>query len=603
MTSLRRCLQRLSIIALSLMAILAITVPGAQAGEGGDSAKIIITKPDQYGSDDLPNWKSMKVTAYQVFKQIGTTTDEKGLYAVTSDFAGFFNLKNTNGSGEEDTSVGTLFKNDGEPVSLGYNTSDNRLVGYSGAETNILGPITVENGPLDTSNGEADLLKRIEASGNDNVATFYTWIEKYIEANKAALDLKSTSVTAGDEESITIDNLESGYYALIFSKVPSGISVKQGILVAAPGEIALKAEPIPVTKTVSKDDGTYREAVSAAMNTILKYKITSKVPTVTDYSNLTEFKLTDTYEHQQLVQTGDKNFQLKVGTKTYTLSSNSFVYGSETIATLDTTTPGTFTVKFDTKVLAGHQTEIIELTYYAQLTADAININQNKVTLDYTNNNDESKAEDSTKVYTYGIEVQKTFSSSGTLSELYKDVNFTLYTSDYEPSADNQGKEIGLIGDSGVYHVPAASDGTAPSTSSTLSLDSEGKLTITGLDAGTYWLEETGAPDEYTAAKPIKITLQANSQKPEELSADESKAYYNGDTSTTDLLTTVTAQNTTSISLGQFTVLNQKGFNLPQTGAAGVWLCVAGGLVLIAVAGVLFVASRGRRNLRSDSRA
>src|SRR5699024_3912521 len=120
------------------------------------------------------------------------------------------------------------------------------------------------------------------------------------------------------------------------------------------------------------------------------------------------------------------------------------------------------------------------------------------------------------------------------------------------------------------------------------------KLTITGLDAATYWLVETGVPQGFTQAKPIQIVLKADSNNKANLDAVTSTAMYEGDTK--DLLETATADSTTNISLGQFTVLNQKGFDLPQTGSAGTWMFTVGGILLIAAAGALFLSSRKKNN-------
>lgn len=559
----KKIMKRLFGILMSIVMMMGMMATTAFAA---GTAKITITAPEN------ASLKDMEVKAYKVLNQVNPDESlaEKKQYSVTTDFMPFFDINN----------VKTAFN--GTDVYLKYDASAKHLTA-SNSESQSLGTIHITaNTALDTSYPAADLIGRITEV--DNLATFYTWIEKYIEDSPSIS--ASTTVTVDGQDSdpqtegvqFEIGNLDEGYYALIFSNVPDGISVKQGILIATPGTINLKAEPITVTKQVSEDDGdSYHDAVSAAMDTVLKYKITSKVPTIEDYSNLTNFSFTDTYEHQHLVQEEDKDFLLKIGSKEYQLTGNQFVNTGEIIATLDTTTKsGEFTVDFDESVLSKYQGETIELTYYARLTSDAVKVNNNTIALDYTNNGSSSHQTDSTEVYTYGIDVKKTFSSS---NKPYSDVIFGL-------SSDKDGRnKIALVGDNGIYHVSAANDTTA--TKEDLKLSTDGKLTITGLDEGTYWLIETNAPNGYTAADPIQIVLTGDSNG--NLKEGDTTAKFNG---TTEIDGASLDNNALSVAVLKFDVFNQSGFELPQTGGAGTWMLTIGGIILIAAAAGLFVASR-----------
>lgn len=198
--------------------------------------------------------------------------------------------------------------------------------------------------------------------------------------------------------------------------------------------------------------------------------------------------------------------------------------------------------------------------------------------------------------------MEKTFSDG---SASYDGVEFKLYAADKDTGNQTE-TVIELVGDDGVYHKKdAVETGTAAEK---LVLDDNGKLTITGLDAGTYWLEETNAPDGFTKADPIKIELVAATDNE---SGKVTGVLAGGSGENVTKATMVAADNTEkpltvtigttadtniNISLAQFDVFNQKGFNLPQTGGAGTWMFTVGGIVLIAAAGALFLASRKKRS-------
>lgn len=572
----KTAIKRLFGILMSMIMILGMMTTTAFAADG--SATIKITKGDDIKTD----WKGMTVNAYMVLDQVNDTESikEKKQYAVTDDFVQFFNIAAT----------GTLFDGDNNKVFLSYDEEHNQIT-YS--DQNSAGAISISGTKLDTTYKEADLVKRVGESGNSETALFYTWIEKYIESKDDSLTAtKSVSVEAEGSKELVINGLNEGYYALTFSDVPDGISVTQGILVATSESIELKAEDLPLTKEVKPvDKADYAASATAALGEALEYKITSKVPTLTDYSNLTEFVFTDTLVRQVV---DSNSFALKIGEVSASRDKNSFKIDNTVVATLnlesydtvndptDTskTVPGQkFTLTFETDVLENYQGKGITLTYRASLTADAVNVNKNHVSLDYTNGPDDSELTADTEVYTYGIEVQKTFSDQ---RETDSTVTFQLRT-----AKDDKETAISMVGSAGVYHVKANGE-TAETSDLKLALD--GKLTITGLDEGTYWLVETAAPDGFTVADPIQIVLAKDSESPSVLNKDNSTAKYNGEGDS--LITSIGSQTNTQISLAQLTVLNQKGFSLPSTGGAGTWMLTIGGILLIAAAGGLYVIYR-----------
>lgn len=606
----REKLRRLSAVLLGLM-MAVLLAPGAFAVDG--SATITINK-----TGFTKDWTGMQVAAYQVLDQENDaeTDANKKQYKVTDNFAPFFSIDKA----DKDLFDGTQ----GKKVQLTYDSGSNTL-SFALVDSTAQG-VVVSNDPLDETYPEADLISRFTNDSNE-LKTFYSWIEKYIEAKKQSEGNDwgtPATATATDEPSLQITGLNEGYYALLFSGTCDGLSIKQGILVATGSTMTLKAEELPLTKVVrpaDKTDNDYAESAPVELGEQLRYKITTRVPTLVDYSNLTKYELTDTLT-QQIFTEDPATFSLKIGnnaatvtpaapsTDDYRQGKVQFTLGGKTIATLkvdaygsDATAPNTqkITLAFVTEELATHQGEEVVFTYQAALTADAVTAVPNDVTLTYTNGPDTHTLTDRTLVYTYGIDVQKEFSDGRTTDSA---VIFKLFRAGADGNKNGNAVELVQVGGTntyGTYRMPGINEPATSTRTGELKLSPAGKLTITGLDAGTYWLEETNAPAGFTGSAPIKIVLTDTTG-----TGGVPDGNLDGGTTTATLVPTtgskesitvsVTQQNSSIVSLAGFSVLNQKGFTLPQTGGAGTWLFTVGGILLIAVAGILFVASRKKKN-------
>lgn len=551
------------------MLVLGMTTSTIYAANG--SATITIKK----GNGINESLSGMRVNAYQVLQQVNDseTTVDKKQYEVTAEFVDFFNI----------SSVGDVFTGAANSTGLVYLGYDkNHLVATA---TQTSGYIAIKNAQLDKTYPEADLVSRItgDSVSSSDLSKFYTWLEKYIKYLPSVGSNLPTATVTAQEDKAQFNNLDEGYYALGFENVPDGVSVRQGILIATPGDIVLKAEPLTVTKTVSKEsDDNFSEKISAAMSDTLYYHINSTVPKLEDYSNLTEFKFTDTFTHQKVNGT---SFKIVIDNNQFTLDGTAFKLNGtgQTIATLNLDTDhNTFTVDFTTSALEKYQGKDVELQYSAQLTADAIDVNTNDVTLTYTNNGSTGQLTDNTEVYTYGMKIQKTFSDHSETH--YQDVKFKLY------SDQDCNTEINLAKTSdGVYTTLAA--GSTVTTDNGLVLAGDGTLTIKGLDAGTYYLKETATAEDagFTLADVVTVNLVATSNL---TSLDDTSSAYLGSTQ----LEVDIEHADNSIALATFEVLNQKGFNLPTTGGAGTWMMTIGGIVLIAAAGSLYVISKKKKH-------
>ncbi len=634
----KTAIKRLGAILVSLMMALVLMAPCISA-EG--TASITIQKPGDFKND----WAGMEIYAYRVFSQANTATaDDEKLYAVEEAFRAFFHISEdaehplTDGVEKAFGVPVSQGASETKPVYLTYDSTSKHLVAANEAPT---GPdavyIQVSNSSaLDQEYGEADLLGRIGyqkdqegnaviAADNGDIAIFYTWLEQYIKDTTPTETKKITAGTGTAEE--TIDGLEAGYYALTFSKVPTGISVIQGILVQTDSDntsrINLKAEELPLEKTVKNsghDGEPYGDSTTTKVGDTLDYRATSRIPKLMSAENLTKFQMGDCLENQKL--TGTMTLTLsKAGATPATLTFTAEVTGEEQTVELRAD-DGTviallkveeyadkkqnFTIDFLKKAPAepegaeqpndqwkNYQEYVITLDYHAIVTGDAQRVNDNTVTLD--TNKWLYNVTEATEIYTYGIEVTKTFSDN---SGSYDKVTFLL-------KKDNSGKPGDVIGlfetaTKGSYRMPSGSELTTGTTP--LKLSADGKLTITGLDAGDYWLVEESTADGFNESDPIKIHLEA-----EKKDVTGKLTGYLDDEKTTATVVSeggteskikvkVSTPVDASIALAQFEVYNQKGFTLPQTGSDGIWMFTIGGIALIAVAGILFAVSRKKNS-------
>lgn len=135
-------------------------------------------------------------------------------------------------------------------------------------------------------------------------------------------------------------------------------------------------------------------------------------------------------------------------------------------------------------------------------------------------------------------------------------------------------------GSNGVYTTPA--DASDKASATVLNPSAEGKIQIKGLDEGIYYVEEIGTVPGYNLLKdPVKF----------EIKADKGTNGYVG--SANQYLGTINSQNETGTMTAE--VVNTKGFLLPATGGAGIWLFVISGMAIISVGCIGFVRSRKKQ--------
>ena len=162
--------------------------------------------------------------------------------------------------------------------------------------------------------------------------------------------------------------------------------------------------------------------------------------------------------------------------------------------------------------------------------------------------------EDAVTTYTYGVDIIKTDSAN----KLIDGAQFKIY------DAANGGNEVAVVMmDDGVTYRRARADETGIAIVVT-----DGKVRVVGFDNGTYYLEETEAPDGYNklSARQKFIVSDAN------LDAVFNDGVY-------------------STGSGVH-VVNKTGSMLPETGGMGTVLFITFGTIVVLGAGVLLVTKK-----------
>lgn len=595
-----RLLSRLTGMLAALTLVVGLAPAAVFAADGG--ASITINEPAW--SDTSKDWAGTQANAYLVLDQVNDTetVPAKKLYSVTTDFDTFFNIDTNTGNSSIDEVFGTAgtvyLQFDGTDLSAGTTQpASGEYITFSGDNAKA----------LDKTYGEADLVSRIagdEGVGGSDAGVFYSWIEKYIERHNITTPHTATAGTSvGTQGSVTIRSLDEGYYAIDFKSVPSGLSLKQGVMIATTGDIPaqmnLKAEDLPFEKKISeKDADQWLDELTAETGDVLDYKLTAQVPTLTDYDNLTEFTMSDTLEKQEFdsasVQIAIDNTVATRGTGT---DENRFYIGQTLLARLNPVSyadeKSSFTLIFEPSALEAYEGKTVTVTYSARLTTDAVKVNVNDAELVWSNNGSDSSLIDSTEVYTYGIELKKTFSDATVSADEIGEVTFQLYR------VNGQDEELlYFTGSAGSYILVSDYSGTGNVTAN-LKLDTTSrKLTVVGLDDDeTYILKETATADGYNLIdENVTIDFEAQAD-PNAMLLDEDKTSVKlGDTSLNVGFVNNESSTETAIASVAFELYNQKGFSLPKTGDAGTWALTVNGILLIASGVMLVVVSRRKKS-------
>jgi len=425
---------------------------------------------------------------------------------------------------------------------------------YDGSNADFLTALQGDSSPFtvtaNTSGSYNIALK--EGKTASDVSTFLT-------AQKAKLG-SAVKTATGDGKTQTLTGLDYGYYYITTTtgSIVTIDSALKDVTVIDKNEVIPppdKSESVDGGTTWTEEPETGNESTTANVGDTVNYKVTGSFNRYEGEELVTKITFTDTMTDGL---TPNKDVVIKINgqavdvTPTYTNNDRTWTVE---IVTATVAEDGTITFNYDTP-------STYEITYSAVINENAVvaNPDKNTFTLDY---NDKGKnLKDTTEVVTYKIDLTKVDKSENNLAG----AKFKLY------DAKTEGNEIPVVlvpqvvGENetadpkygtkdsevdNVYrHAKTGETGVEMVTGKT------GKIVVQGLANGTYYFEETEAPEGFN-----KLTERTDA-------------------------TTITNANAT------ISVINQSGTQLPSTGGIGTTIFyIVGGLLAVG-AGVVLVTKK-----------
>ena len=356
---------------------------------------------------------------------------------------------------------------------------------------------------------------------------------QHLKTNVGSLGTGTAFAKAGD--TMKASDLALGYY---FVSGTSGTVCE--LATAKDIQIRDKNEVPQIGKSVNDND------LTVEIGQVLTYTITGKVPSTKGYTEFT-YQVTDTMTEGL---TFNKDVKVTIGGTNVTAAATITNNGNGFVASVN---------------MMDYQGQIdkpVVITYTATVNEKAIQRNEetNTATLKYSNNpadkNSFEKSSVEVEVFSFNIVINKY--AAGSESTKLGGAKFVLKNAEgkyYKYDATT--KAVTWVDDK--------------SAATEVITDDNGAARFDGLQAGTYYLEETAAPAGYNQLiKDITIVLKED-----------------GSATIDDAASTPEADR--SLTAG---VANSTGTMLPETGGIGTVIFVALGALAVICAGVFLVTNK-----------
>lgn len=413
-----------------------------------------------------------------------------------------------------------------------------------------------------------------QSLANTELPGFAAGAVAYAKANGIA----ATATVTAEGDSVVFENLSLGYYA-----IDSTLGTVCTLTTANPEiSIAEKNSTTTINKYVKEDsNNTYDKSNDASVGQVVEFLIEVEVaPGAINY--IISDNLSEGLTFGEITSV---NYSLNENTVDVGYTA---VYATEGEAAVKTALDGffgegkydaakfadaDFVIKIDNdSLVAGTQ---IEITYTATVNEKAVIAgtgNPNEATLYYGEDPYVESEKTVTTTFVWDFAVFKYAGATGTdlplagaVFQLYDSHDNVKHTLSFVEAGTNE-----TTGDPVYRVVIAPTEGDGSFTD--ITTGESGKFHIIGLDSGVYYLDEIAPPAGYN---PLTHDVPVQIMRHGSLSQTASLTY-----------------NVANTVDGYIKVLNNTGYELPQTGGTGTVIFIAVGSVLVLGIGMLFVVRK-----------
>ncbi|OZG65194.1 surface protein [Bifidobacterium hapali] len=499
---------------------------------------------------------------------------------------------------------------DGTKTNVSYTLKNEWQSFFTSAEDGAAGTKFTET-DTDTSNALSDkAVKYIQGLSETELANFANVAQKW--AADKAIDATKTSSNATNKKTYVFEQLGLGYYLIAPDAGQSANTVDQSyhaLLVTLTDaeknvSIQLKHEFPTIDKTV--DDKT---AEDKNIGDTVSYKLSSTVAgDMMDYTEGYVFTFHDTLSKGlDLVPnaaddtvTGLTNFAPTVKIN----NGNALDKDTDYTATATKNTDGTTTITVAMIDIQNKHPEAagktITVEYSAKINADAVTGttgNANSAQIEYSNdptsNQTGTSVPTEVKVHTFEFTLDKyTGRIYNESSERLGGATFKIYKSDSKPDTTTAtALKFNVTAGTGSAATTAKYDANqqAQGLVDTMTTPAYGRIVVSGLAAGIYWIEETAAPDGYNKlADLVKVEIKATYDVNDQGQTD--------DTHTGKLTSWEISYGDNNKGTGEHPVVpvlnvNKSNLTLPSTGGMGTILFTVFGVLIVALGTAWYVKS------------